>query len=384
MRTDVVKSIIIVAALAGFHCLLFIWPGSTSVYFNAVRPIFYVVLSVLVFFWLGGKYARRSVKNNTFLICGIGAVLYIALLFFAGLFGGFGRNQMAPSAKIIFQNLWSYGVVFLCMEYMRLVLIRRAGNKNIVWFGILLSVAFAFISIGNIAFIFGSNAMRNMEYVATLVIPELIISFVLTYAAGNGTLGGLILFRFVVSLLPVALPVLPNVNKFLLVIILCAVAFVTYLLLDKMRFDLRERTIRPREKYRWKAYLAPGALLLILVLFGLGVFPYQPVAVASPSMKSVFDVGSVLVVEKIKTGDVPERVREGDVIQYSNGKISIVHRVMEVRADSGGGVYYITKGDDNPVSDVNPVYPSQVIGIAKFAVPYAGYPAVWLTGLFSS
>jgi len=243
-----------------------------------------------------------------------------------------------------------------------------------------LAVALAFVSIENISFLFGGGG--GAEAVATVIVPALLVSFFLTFASGGGTFGGLLIFRATATLIPYTLPVVPNVNKFLLVIFLCVVVLVSYLLLDKYRFDERKKTLVKKEKYRWKGYLAPLALLAVLVMFGAGVFSVKPVAVASDSMKDAFGRGSIVMVQKMTPEKAVRTIKEGDVIQFGgvNGRPTM-HRVIEVNEDDFGEVYYITKGDANNAADGKPVYAKDVKGIGKFFIPYLGYPSVWFSGV---
>jgi signal peptidase len=80
----------------------------------------------------------------------------------------------------------------------------------------------------------------------------------------------------------------------------------------------------------------------------------------------------------IKTGSVvfikylpAERIAVGDIINFQNGK-SITHRVVEVKKE-GNEYIFITKGDTNNSSDINPVGASQVQGKVIFSIPYLGY-----------
>ncbi|MEM0465754.1 MAG: signal peptidase I [Candidatus Pacearchaeota archaeon] len=68
---------------------------------------------------------------------------------------------------------------------------------------------------------------------------------------------------------------------------------------------------------------------------------------ATGSMKPTFDenANGIRIVPKS-----PEDIHIGDIITYSDGKNLIVHRVIEIGEDSKG-IYFITKGDNNTVSD---------------------------------
>jgi len=118
-----------------------------------------------------------------------------------------------------------------------------------------------------------------------------------------------------------------------------------------------------------------GVIILILLvtsvlfLFIAPFFGWRTEIVRSGSMEPAILTGSVVVSRPI----APEEVREGDIIMFSSlvGQSLTTHRVIAVRSDNG--LYFMTKGDANKGGDINPVVPSQIVGIIVFSVPYLGY-----------
>ncbi|MCL2797383.1 MAG: signal peptidase I [Firmicutes bacterium] len=379
MKKNLTVSLIIIAVLALFHCLLFVWPSELmAVYINILRPLFFLLAAVVSFFALGGIKVFDKTKNNTFLICCIASALYVFLMLFTGILGKFGQNIMVPDFLALVKNLWIYGIVFASIEFIRLNIIRRVPAKYSSWFDLILASVLAFVSIDNIRTMFTYSNVA--EQIALVIVPALLISFFLTYAAGGGTFGGLLIFRFSLTMIPYVMPIVPDVNRFLMVIFVCVVVFASYLILGKYRYEERQRTIQKKEKFRWRGYLVPLVLLCVLVAFGAGLFPVKPVAVASDSMSATFEKGSVVMIEKLKPQKAAEVLKVGDVIEFVSGSRSLVHRIHEVKADGVGNVYYVTKGDSNNAPDTRPVYPEDIRGVGHFYIPFIGYPAVWLSG----
>lgn len=69
----------------------------------------------------------------------------------------------------------------------------------------------------------------------------------------------------------------------------------------------------------------------------------------------------------------------GDIVVFQSQKsYPIIHRIVSVRQDDQG-TYYVTKGDNNPQPivefdlDESQVRPEQLLGKARFKVPYIGY-----------
>jgi signal peptidase I len=101
------------------------------------------------------------------------------------------------------------------------------------------------------------------------------------------------------------------------------------------------------------------------------VMGYQLKTVLSGSMEPGIKTGSIIA---IKPGGDMKRFEKGDVITFkvSNDKL-ITHRIKEVKG-TGENIQYITKGDNNNTSDLDPVLSANVVGEYNgFTIPYIGY-----------
>jgi len=98
-----------------------------------------------------------------------------------------------------------------------------------------------------------------------------------------------------------------------------------------------------------------------------------------------FNKGDIMVL----IGTDPEKIEIGDVIVYHAKKpYPIIHRVIHIR-DTGGELYFTTKGDNNPniiVSselDERNVSKEQYIGKAVLRIPFIGYVKIWFVQFMS-
>ena len=125
-------------------------------------------------------------------------------------------------------------------------------------------------------------------------------------------------------------------------------------------------------------------IVLIAALFGgfqllratLGT-KYPLMVVVSESMVPTLGVGDFIIVGRIDDFDevVAAPQPEGTILVYiSPGSANeyIVHRAVE-RLMGVGGWQFVTKGDNNPVSDSRPVPENRVIGRVVGRVPILGY-----------
>lgn len=99
------------------------------------------------------------------------------------------------------------------------------------------------------------------------------------------------------------------------------------------------------------------------------IFGYQIKSVLSGSMEPDIQTGSIIFV---KTGGDMSRFETGDVITFFvEENMLITHRVETVESD---GQMYITKGDANNGTDIEPVHAENIVGeYTGVTIPYAGY-----------
>lgn len=113
--------------------------------------------------------------------------------------------------------------------------------------------------------------------------------------------------------------------------------------------------------------LALALILIIPRIMGQTVY-----AVLSGSMEPEISVGSVVISEKID----PETLTAGQIVTYTlEGDTKVTHRVVQ---NDKLNKQLITKGDANDVEDGSPVSYDQVVGHAKYYLPYVGYVVIYI------
>lgn len=129
-------------------------------------------------------------------------------------------------------------------------------------------------------------------------------------------------------------------------------------------------------EWREKHHTLYDALELVVVVLvawiayqGLGVALQTPspmLSVVSGSMEPNLHVGDLLIMSSAD-------YQIGDIAAYQRGKMTIIHRIIEINGDG-----YVFKGDHNSVPDPEVVSSSQIIGKVRMAVPLLGYPRLVL------
>jgi signal peptidase I len=130
--------------------------------------------------------------------------------------------------------------------------------------------------------------------------------------------------------------------------------------------------------YTLVAFAAGIALALVAPL----AFDARPLAVLSGSMEPALGTGDISVVKAI----APLDARPGDIVTFrdpSNDERLITHRVRAMRAQ-GDGVFFVTRGDANNVSERWRVPASGEIGRVVYRIPELGWVLMYARrqGLF--
>jgi signal peptidase I len=121
-----------------------------------------------------------------------------------------------------------------------------------------------------------------------------------------------------------------------------------------------------------------------LVIAAIALYPagYRPFSVLSGSMEPALGTGDVSVVRTI----APLDARPGDIVTFrdpGNSEKLITHRVRTMRAE-GDGVFFITRGDANNVSERWRVEADGEIGRVVYRIPEIGWALMYARtqGLF--
>jgi len=115
--------------------------------------------------------------------------------------------------------------------------------------------------------------------------------------------------------------------------------------------------------------------IVVVVLVAWGVYqgfgfalqtPMPMVSVVSGSMEPTLHVGDLMIISKAD-------YKVGDIAIYLRGRMTIIHRIIEIRPTG-----YVFKGDNNAAPDPEVVSPDRVLGRVRLAIPLLGYPRLAL------
>jgi signal peptidase len=360
--------------------MLFIPTYHFSTYFSIIRPFIYIGLVVWAWLALGKTVRIYSGVQTLVLVAILGLVLYIGFNFVTGWINGFGNNAMNTTLPGILNNAWSYVLLFLIREFLRSKILVSVGERYKWLWVIGVTLIFNVARLDNLVSVMRFGIWQHIDWILTFLLPTFVLNLWLSYSASyDGMISNMI---FMVGHQAILLfsPILPDVMPILDAIALYCIVFIMFIIYDSVEWVAKRSdgiNVTWQEKRQWGWTILPGVFLVVCVMFGLGVFPVIPVAVASNSMLGEFSRGDLVYVRRTE----PELLQEGDILQYSFGNITIIHRIVRIGHNWHGQRYFVTQGDANPSEDLYPVFDDQVIGRAVARTHWMGWPALLLWGL---
>ena len=346
-----------------------------------INPIFWLIISISIYIRTGNNHGRFSKLNENEKTILITTLFYLIINFMSGLIFGYTSNPYSNKVIPFLTNFWQIVIVIMGIEYTRSYVINE--NKNNKLFVVLFTIIFILLEI-NFSKLFSSINDREelFKYVSSTLLPLVLGNILYTYLTIKGSYKLVYIYRFIVEVTFLIVPILPNFDWFMIGIRGIIVPAIIYLVL---KYTSNYKAVRTRSNGRKKQnpliYVPVFSIILIFVLFMAGIFIYEPIAVLSNSMNPVFYRGDVVIYRKVDNNKL-KNIKKYNIIVYSKDGQAVVHRVVD-KYIKDGETYFITKGDANISNDLNPVSESQVIGVYQLSIKYIGYLSVWLNQIFN-
>ena len=348
-------------------CLLIIYTVShiffyaNNFYISFLEPFFWLIF-LIIFYHQDLKLPKKKEINITLAISIIFFILYLV----SGFIFGFNKSLSNYSLINIFINWWKVILPICGIEIIRYKLLR--SNKNYFGFRALITIIIILSEI-NFKALFLSHNMIFFHYLISIIIPIIAQNILFTYLSLNSHYYTPIIIKIFSEIPKIILPIIPYSNWFIEGSFGIIKVLIIYYLFKYFIFS--KRTINHFTNLSIVLYPLTIITSILLVLFMLGLFTYQPIAILSNSMNPTFKRGDVVIYKK------GENVVPGDIIVFKYQNQIIVHRVVSINE------YYVTKGDANNNVDYIKVQKEDIKGVYQFSLKYLGYPSIWLNELFT-
>lgn len=345
-----------------------------SYYPYIIKPLIWIFIGIIAFFFFKNEVTPnlKYKKDITFYII-VTLLIYYLIYFGLGYIKGFAHNPYDRSINGILNNLWTFIPVLLVKEYLRFYMINNVNKKRILLSALFIALIFALVDLNLYKFdTYFSTRLSTLEFIMHTLIPSVLVNLYLTYIVYYSGYKTSIIYLFFQQISLYILPILPDLEWSLTSIINCTIPFFSYLYINYM-INKMDKTLNMKDNkvVDLKSMLAMFTVILLMVAFGLGVFPVQPLVIASNSMYPKIKKGDIVIIQDIDVNDI----KKGDIIRYKMDNYYVIHRVVMIAEDKDG-LYFVMKGDNNDNVDLYPVRSSMVDGIIKFDIPYAGYPTL--------
>lgn len=351
-----------------------------STYTYLLKPLFWLIYSIVCYFLLSNKKGRYKYKKEKTKTVIIFTLLYLIIWFLLGLVFGYTANVYSQSFFKILRNFWAFILIIVFKEYVRMKLLEsNHSTTNIIFITIIF-----FISDLSIHTLYVNLLSRELafKYLAGVIFPLLVKNVLLTYLIFVGGLKCGLSYTLFITAAEIILPIVPNLDWFFQALTSSIISAIIGVMVYREHHD---KVLRDTKRIKEESLFIVSCeliLVIILALFVAGVFKYQPIAILTYSMEPIFTRGDAVIVEKVKSDHEKEKIKVNDIIQYKLNNYSVVHRVVKIQEDSKGNRIYTTKGDNNSSIDFSKVKDDQIVGVVKAYIPKVGYPSVWLSEFF--
>lgn len=320
------------------------------------------------------RFKGKKEKIKTTLII---VIIYYIIYFLLGLVLGYKKSPYGRSFFIIVKNLFFIVGLILMQDYVRTKVMNNQRKKiNYVLFTFIFVLLRLDYSEGFSVFTSGE---KIFEYLASVIIPEIVKGCVCSYLAISGGTWLVYAYSVPVAVFQVLSPIFPNLDWFLKSIFDILISVILFIYNNYEHTIKTTRMTRKEKKKINPIKQVPGILLVLFIIaFIAGFLPVKPVAVMSNSMVPTFSRGAVVISTKTNQKDL-SKLKVGDILHYKSENGEVIHRIIEIQKDEDGKLLFKTQGDNNNTPDSRLVEEEQIIGKVTVYIPYIGYPSVWFS-----
>jgi len=210
------------------------------------------------------------------------------------------------------------------------------------------------------------------------MLPAFVASATYQYLAKRYGMLPSTLFRLIVTLYYYVFPRFPKIPDALLSLTKLFLPVIVFLFINALYERKKYFVSRNKSVASNVVLVIFAAIMISFVMLISCQFKYCAIVIGSESMSGELEKGDALIYESYDGGDV----EIGQVLVFKRDRATVIHRVIDIKYINGETRYF-TKGDANDTPDTGYVVSSDIVGLARFKMPYLGYPTIWMRELFS-
>ncbi len=288
----------------------------------------------------------------------------------------FGYYKVPIDFQIFFTKVIPFILIIIGSELIRSRLLMQ--NNRIV--NVLSLIAFI---ICDIAMLYGTLPFANfktfVDFMGDIVFPCVASGILYHYISKRYGALPVILYRLLMTLYSVIIPIYPRVPAAFLSFLKIAFPIITVLFMGLLYERKKESFSRKKARVQiivstFVVILMAAFMMLISCQFRFGM-----IVVATESMTGSIDKGDAIVYEEYDG----QAIETGQVLVFRKNKTVYIHRVVKIEK-TDGQVRYYTKGDANDSNDTGFITRENIIGLTDLTIKYIGYPTLWVREIFSN
>lgn len=329
----------------------------------------------LLFYFICNQTGEKSKHNiDTIQLVSLYSVGFFLVKYILGLCVGF-----TASNHISFLSVFPILTIIVLQELLRNYVLKNSNKDKLVMFS-LITVFVMFDTLLNASFYNIKSSNDIIVFAGLFIIPSIVKNIVLSHISNNSNAIPNIIYRVVMEVCMLILPVVPDFKIYIEGPINIVFVILLYYKLSLLFIHSEEKVKSIKKMISMSINVVLTAVFVALIILVSNLFKYTALAVASNSMIPTFKRGDSVLIRKLENNEKSE-LKVGDMIAVRHDGKIVVHRI-NIKDSDASGYYYITKGDANNTNDAYHVYESDIIGKIENHFAYIGYPSLWITELF--
>lgn len=341
------------------------------------QAFWWLVLAVLSYV-LYGKINRDTEKSTDIIqLVFIYCMAYELIIYLSGLFLGFARSPYSMQFRMIIRNVLPPLIMIIAEEFVRNAVITR--YKKDKWVIIFLTLMLTLYEIFSKVGAYDLKYIEEIIKMLTVLVGGTLTKNILcSYLAYRADYKPAILYRCVFELILYIVPIFPNLGEYIEAMV--AMIFPITLMVTIMGLFQKKQYRKPKKNLfeTLLLWIPSVAVIIFIVVIQSGILRYRTMAIGSQSMYPNIKKGDVVVVDQIRKPEEYKNIVVGEVLVFKHDSLIIVHRVTKI-TEKDGRLVFNTKGDNNNTADAYGIDQSNVVGVARFKIPFIGYPSIWLS-----
>lgn len=307
------------------------------------------------------------------------ALLFLLVTYIIGTFTGFTRNVYKLDLTNFVHNIIPYFILIFVSELLRYEIVRKGEGSNLAY----ILITFILILVDLTLFLNTYDLTTGdgeIKYICSIVLPSIFKNIILIHFTRSGGMVPSLIYRVILDLKLVIVPIFPNFGLYLDCIINTIIPVLIGFLIYLNLFQFKNKEVQSKEIvtssiYKYIIYFALLSIVLVVNALTSCNFRYSMIAIGSGSMEPYIAKGDAIVYERFKDSG---EVKIGNILVFKKENKIIVHRIIDIVEVNDNEKVYYTKGDANSKEDGFPLTEDEILGVVKLRIKYIGIPSVTL------